>query len=156
MHLLAFTLITWLGFHPAEALIECGPVPRSDILGRSIQEIYNKSERKIIPSYLILATIDFQLMRDGCEAYLANIVDTLKVSPGVMDVPAVREFSDVFLDELLGLPPRREVDFKIDTIPGAVPISILPYRMIPLKLKELKKQLEELLEKGFIRPNIPP
>ena len=77
----------------------------------------------------------FQLIRDGCEAYLANIINTLKVSPGVIDVPIVKEFSDVFLEELPGLPPNREVDFEIEIIPGAALISIALYRMAPLELK---------------------
>ncbi|KAK4383727.1 putative mitochondrial protein [Sesamum angolense] len=92
----------------------------------------------------------------ACEAYLASVHDTTKVGPSVSDVPVVREFPDVFPEELPGLPPHREVDFEIDTIPGAAPISITPYRMAPLELKELKKQLEELLDKGFIRPSISP
>ncbi|KAL0448539.1 UNVERIFIED_CONTAM: Transposon Ty3-G Gag-Pol polyprotein [Sesamum latifolium] len=79
-----------------------------------------------------------------------------EVSPGVLEVPVVREFPDVFPEELPGLPPHREVDFEIETIPGAAPISIAPYRMAPSELKELKKQLEELLDKGFIRPSISP
>ncbi|KAL0298891.1 UNVERIFIED_CONTAM: Transposon Ty3-G Gag-Pol polyprotein [Sesamum radiatum] len=81
-------------------------------------------------------------------------MDTTKVSPGVSDVPIVREFPNVFPEELSRLPPHREVDFEIETIPGAAPISITPYRMAPSELKELKKQLEELLDKGFIRPSI--
>ncbi|KAL0447300.1 UNVERIFIED_CONTAM: RNA-directed DNA polymerase [Sesamum latifolium] len=76
------------------------------------------------------------------------IVGERKVSPGVLEVPVVREFPDVFPEELPGLPPHREVDFEIETIPGAAPISIAPYRMAPSELKELKKQLEELLDKG--------
>ncbi|XP_020547590.1 uncharacterized protein LOC110011577 [Sesamum indicum] len=80
----------------------------------------------------------------------------MKITPGVLDVPVVREFHDVFPDELPGLPPHREVDFEIDTILGAAPISIALYRMAPSELKELKKQLEELLDKRFIRPSISP
>ncbi|KAL2240852.1 UNVERIFIED_CONTAM: Transposon Ty3-I Gag-Pol polyprotein, partial [Sesamum indicum] len=113
-------------------------------------------ERKVIPNCLISAVTAFNLIKEGCEAYLASVHDTMKVSPGVLDVPVVREFPDVFPDELPGLPPHREVDFKIDTIPGATPISIAPYKMASSKLKELKKQLEELLDKGFIRPSISP
>ena len=94
------------------------------------------------------------MIRDGCEVYLANIVDISKVSLVVTDVAVVKEFLDVFLDELLGLPPHTKVDFEIEIVPGTTPISIAPYRMAPLKLKELKKQLEELLEKGFVRPSI--
>ena len=113
-------------------------------------------ERKVIPNCLISVVTAFNLIKEGCEAYLASVHDTMKVSPGVLDVPVVREFPDVFPDELPGLPPHREVDFEIDTIPGAAPISIAPYRMAPSELKELKKQLEELLDKGFIRPSISP
>nr|GFC08184.1 hypothetical protein [Tanacetum cinerariifolium] len=67
--------------------------------------------------------------------------------------PIVSEFPDVFPDELLGIPPVLEVEFSIELIPGAEPISKAPYRMAPIELKELKDQLQELLERGFIRPN---
>nr|GEY78409.1 putative reverse transcriptase domain, aspartic peptidase domain protein [Tanacetum cinerariifolium] len=60
--------------------------------------------------------------------------------------------SNVFPDELSGIPPFREVEFNIKLIPGAEPISKAPYRMAPIELKELKEQLQELLERGFIRP----
>ncbi|KAL0448766.1 UNVERIFIED_CONTAM: Transposon Ty3-I Gag-Pol polyprotein, partial [Sesamum latifolium] len=113
-------------------------------------------ERKVIPNCLISAVTAFNLIKEGCQAYLASVHDTTKVSPGVLEVPVVREFSDVFPEELPGLPPHREVDFEIETIPGAAPISIAPYRMVPSELKELKKQLEELLDKEFIRPSISP
>ncbi|KAL0411911.1 UNVERIFIED_CONTAM: Retrovirus-related Pol polyprotein from transposon [Sesamum latifolium] len=105
-------------------------------------------ERKVIPNCLISVVTAFNLIKEGCEAYLASVHDETKVSPGVLEVSVVREFSDVFSEELPGLPPHREVDFEIETIPGAVPISIAPYRMAPSELKELKKQLEELLDKG--------
>ncbi|KAL0448767.1 UNVERIFIED_CONTAM: Transposon Ty3-I Gag-Pol polyprotein [Sesamum latifolium] len=104
-------------------------------------------ERKVIPNCLISAVTAFNLIKEGCQAYLASVHDTTKVSPGVLEVPVVREFPDVFPEELPGLPPHREVDFEIETIPGAAPISIAPYRMAPSELKELKKQLEELLDK---------
>nr|GEW13519.1 hypothetical protein [Tanacetum cinerariifolium] len=66
------------------------------------------------------------------------------------------EFPDVFPDELPGIPPVREVEFNIELIPGAEPISKAPYRMAPVELKELKDQLQELLERGFIRPSVSP
>ena len=72
------------------------------------------------------------------------------------EIPVVREFPDVFPDDIVGLPPEREVKFTIDLIPGTEPISIPPYRMAPTELRELKAQLEELLSKGFIRPSISP
>ncbi|KAL2251426.1 UNVERIFIED_CONTAM: Transposon Ty3-G Gag-Pol polyprotein, partial [Sesamum indicum] len=113
-------------------------------------------ERKVIPNCLISVVTAFNLIKERCEAYLASVHDTMKVSPGVLDVPMVREFPDVFPNELPGLPPHREVDFEIDTIPVVAPISIAPYRMALSELKELKKQLEELLDKGFIRPSSSP
>ncbi|KAL2230831.1 UNVERIFIED_CONTAM: Retrovirus-related Pol polyprotein from transposon [Sesamum indicum] len=80
----------------------------------------------------------------------------MKVSPAVLDVPLVREFPNIFPDELPGLPPHREVGIEINNIPGPASISIAPYRMAPSELKEIKKQLEEFLDKGFIQPSISP
>ncbi|KAL0349961.1 UNVERIFIED_CONTAM: Transposon Ty3-G Gag-Pol polyprotein [Sesamum radiatum] len=74
---------------------------------------------------------------------------------GVSDVPLVKEFPDIFPEELPGLPPHLEVDLEIETIPRTT-FLVTPYRMVPLQLKELKKQLEELLDKGFIQPSISP
>jgi hypothetical protein len=68
----------------------------------------------------------------------------------------VRDFVDVFLEELPGLPPDREIEFTIDLLPGTGPISKAPYRMAPLELKELKEQLQELLDRGFIHPSVSP
>ena len=72
------------------------------------------------------------------------------------EIPVVREFPDVFPEDIAGLPPDREVEFTIDLISGTEPISIPPYRMAPAELRELEAQLEELLSKGFIRPSISP
>ena len=72
------------------------------------------------------------------------------------DIPIVREFSDVFPDDLLGLPSDREIEFSIDLLLGTAPISKAPYRMAPTELKELKEQLVELLDKGFICPSASP
>nr|GEZ42269.1 reverse transcriptase [Tanacetum cinerariifolium] len=68
----------------------------------------------------------------------------------------VRDFSDVFLEELSGIPPEREVEFGIELVSGTQPISKAPYRMAPIELKELKEQLQELLDLGFIRLSISP
>ena len=68
----------------------------------------------------------------------------------------VRDYMDVFPNELLGLPPSREVEFTIDLLPGTAPISVAPYRMALMELKELKSQLQELLEKGLIQPSVSP
>ena len=72
------------------------------------------------------------------------------------DIPVVCEYPDVFPEELPGMPPDREVEFIIELMPGTAPISKQPYRMPPNELKELKKQLKTLLDKGFIRPSSSP
>jgi len=71
-------------------------------------------------------------------------------------IPVVHEFEDVFPDEVPGLPPSREVEFSIDLVPGTGPVSMAPYRMAPAELVELKKQIEELMAKQFIRPSTSP
>ena len=63
---------------------------------------------------------------------------------------------DVFPDELPGLPPQRVVDFGIELHPGTLPISMIPHRITPVELQELIVQLQELLDKGFIRPSTSP
>ena len=64
--------------------------------------------------------------------------------------PIICDFPDVFPEELPGLPPIREIEFKIDLVPGTNPILIPPYRLAPVELEELRKQIDELKEKGFI------
>jgi hypothetical protein len=72
------------------------------------------------------------------------------------DIKVVNEYSYVFLDELPGMPPDRDIEFSIELLPGTSPISKRPYRMDVKDLAELKKQIEELLSKGFIRPSSSP
>ncbi|GKE53831.1 putative reverse transcriptase domain-containing protein, partial [Tanacetum coccineum] len=66
------------------------------------------------------------------------------------NVPVIHDFPEVFPEELLGLPPPRQVEFRIDLVPGAAPVARAPYRLAPSEMKELSVQLQELLEKGFI------
>ncbi|GJT31347.1 putative reverse transcriptase domain-containing protein [Tanacetum coccineum] len=68
------------------------------------------------------------------------------------DVPTVRDFPEVFPKDLPGLPPIQQVEFQIDLVPGAAPVARAPYRLTPSKMEELSTQLQELTEKGFIRP----
>jgi hypothetical protein len=72
------------------------------------------------------------------------------------NIRVVRDFPDVFPKELLGMPPDTEVEFIIDLLPGTAPISKRPYKMFVEELKELKKQLTELQEAGYIRPSSSP
>jgi len=73
-----------------------------------------------------------------------------------MRIPVVQEFHDVFPKEIPSMPSPREAEFFIDFIPGAALISKAPYRMAAVEPKVLKTQLDELLEKGYIRPNTSP
>ncbi|GKG13308.1 hypothetical protein Tco_0350268, partial [Tanacetum coccineum] len=72
------------------------------------------------------------------------------------DLPIVRDFLDVFPEDLLGLPPTQQVEFQIDLIPGATTVARAPYRLAPSEMKELSEQLKELSDKGFIRPSSSP
>ncbi|XP_074342437.1 uncharacterized protein LOC141679990 [Apium graveolens] len=92
---------------------------------------------------LISALKASKLLSKSCDGYLAFVKDTSKDEPRIEDYPVVKEYEDVFPDELPGLPPHREVEFTIELVPGAEPISKVPYRMAPLELQELKEQSRE-------------
>ncbi|GJR89354.1 putative reverse transcriptase domain-containing protein [Tanacetum coccineum] len=92
----------------------------------------------------------------GCHLFLAHITEKEKSEKRLEDVPVICDFPEVFPDDLPGLPPPRQVEFKIDLVPGAAPVARAPYRLAPSEMKELSEQLKELLEKGFIRPSSSP
>ena len=77
-------------------------------------------------------------------------------TPSIETILIVREFQEVFPNDLLGVPPKQEFDFDIDLLSDTNPILIPPYRMAPAKLKEMNLQLKDLLDKGFIQPSISP
>jgi hypothetical protein len=95
------------------------------------------------------------LLKQWCSGFLACVTKEA-MEAEIEEIPIVQDFVDVFPDELPGLPPDREIEFTIDLFPGTGPISKAPYRMAPLELRELKEQLQELLDKGFIRPSVSP
>nr|GFB40610.1 hypothetical protein [Tanacetum cinerariifolium] len=101
-----------------------------------------------------------EYMAKGCQIFLEHISAKKKEDKSegkqLKDVPTVRDFPEVFPEDFLGLPPARPVDFQIDLIPGAAPVARAPYRLAPSKMKELSKQLQELSDKGFIRPSFSP
>ena len=82
-------------------------------------------------------------------------LNALNASPleGIENVPVVRDFPDVFPEELPGIPPVRAVEFVIDLKPGTTPIVKRPYKMPPHELLELKEEIDKSLKKGFIRPS---
>ncbi|KAJ9566947.1 hypothetical protein OSB04_002913 [Centaurea solstitialis] len=95
-------------------------------------------------------------LRKECVAFLAHVVDKEVKEKRIQDLPVVRDFPEVFPEELPGLPPHRQVEFHIDLVPGAAPIAKSPYRLAPSEMQELSNQLQELLDKGFIRPSSSP
>ena len=97
-----------------------------------------------------------RLMRKGYKTFLALILDSKRGQVDLEKIPVEREFPYVFPKELPGIPLEREVDLSIEIVLETVSMSRAPYRMAPPKLKELKSQLQELLDKGFIRPSVPP
>ncbi|MDV3140055.1 MAG: hypothetical protein Q8765_02550 [Sweet potato little leaf phytoplasma] len=83
-------------------------------------------------------------------------VEVEKEEKKLEEIPVVREFQEVFPEEVPGLPPKREVEFGIDLIPGTGPISIAPYRMAPPEIAKLKKHVDEMPQKKLIRPSVSP
>ncbi|XP_075492406.1 uncharacterized protein LOC142530456 [Primulina tabacum] len=93
-----------------------------------------------------------KLMKRGCQAFLASILSlSEQVGQRLEDVEIVRDFPNVFLEDVSSIPPDKEVDFSIELMPGTLPISKAPYRLVPAERKELKDQIQDLLEKGLIR-----
>ncbi|XP_035845936.1 uncharacterized protein LOC118492200 [Helianthus annuus] len=94
-------------------------------------------------------------LKKGCVIYMAQVT-TDEPKPKIEDIPVISDYSDVFPKELPGLPPDRQVEFRIDIIPGVAPVARAPYRLAPTEMKELRAQLDDLLEKGFIQPSSSP
>ncbi|GKA12952.1 putative reverse transcriptase domain-containing protein [Tanacetum coccineum] len=86
----------------------------------------------------------------------AQVMEKKSDEKRLEDIPVVREFPEVFPEDLPGLPPVRQVEFQIDLIPGAAPVARAPYRLAPSEMQELSNQLQELADRGFIRPSISP
>ena len=97
-----------------------------------------------------------QLARDGIPMF--SLMASLSVeNQAVIDkLQVVCDFPEVFPDEIPDVPPKREVEFSIDLVPCTMPVSMAPYRMSASELAELKKQLEDLLDKKFVRPSVSP
>lgn len=103
---------------------------------------------------IILSVRANKLLNQGCEDFLAYVINSSKNDNQIRKIRTMCEFPNVFLEKLSGLPPNREVDFAIEVFFDMTPVSIVPYLMEPTKLKELKIQLQDLLDCDFIRPSI--
>ena len=96
------------------------------------------------------------MLNKGCIGYLVSIIEVPKKETTISQVPMVQEFEDVFLEDLPRLPLDCEIKFVINLVLGTAPFSKALYHMTSAKLKELKEQLQDLLEKKFIRPSYSP
>ncbi|GJS19623.1 putative reverse transcriptase domain-containing protein [Tanacetum coccineum] len=109
---------------------------------------------------IISCTKTQKYMEKGFPIFLAHVtakeVEDKSEKKRLEDVPIVQDFPKVFPEDLLGLPPTRQVEFQIDLVPGAAPVARAPYRLAPSEMKELSEQLKELSDKGFIRPSSSP
>jgi hypothetical protein len=95
--------------------------------------------------------------RKGCPSYAIQVLNCVENNKPILeDHPILREYKDVFPEEVPGLPPRRDIEFSMELVLGAVSIYRTPYRMSTLELVELKLQLKKMMDKGYIRPSVSP
>nr|GEV29687.1 putative reverse transcriptase domain-containing protein [Tanacetum cinerariifolium] len=96
------------------------------------------------------------LIEDETLIIQAQVMEQKSDEKRLENIPVVRDFPDVFLEELPGLPPVRQIEFQIDLIPRALPVAHAPYRLAPSEMQELSNQLQELADRGFTRPSTSP
>ena len=143
----------WLSKH--RAIVDCDKktiVLKCSDLSRVI--VHNIRSRPV--SNVIFAMQARPFLTKGCEAFFALVLDSKSGQVNLEDILVIKEFPYVFPEELPSLPPEREVDLAIEVLHETTPISRALYRMAPTELKELKIQLQELLNKGFVRPSVLP
>ena len=112
--------------------------------------------RKILPNSIMTSMKASKILRKSYQGYVAYAIEVRDSGSRLEDIPLVKEFPDVFPEDLPGIPLDREIDFQIELTPRIEPIFKAPYRMAVLELKELKVQMEELVSKGFVRPSTSP
>ena len=134
----------WLSVYRAQ--MDCF-VKIMTLQGPNKRRVIFRGEKNVIPNCIISVMIAMKMVKKGCEAYLAYVFDSKEKTRELTNILIMREFIDVFPDELPGLPPDMEVEVSIDVLPGTTPVAQPPYRMAPAELAELKIQLQELVDK---------
>nr|GEZ90450.1 putative reverse transcriptase domain-containing protein [Tanacetum cinerariifolium] len=123
--------------------------------GEMVELGWNRGEREESRLNIISCTKAQEYLSKGCDVFLALITtkETKDKLEGkrLEDVLIVRDFPEVFLEDLPGIPPARQVEFQIDLVPGVAPVPPAPYRLAPSEMKEMVEQLQELSDKGIKR-----
>jgi hypothetical protein len=154
-----FDVILRMDWHSHNcAMIDCrGKKVDLVVLGKDKFYLQGGLEKQVDRLKPIMSTIKAcKDLQKKCKYFLANAMDTQKKSQMLEDISVVCDFLDVFPKELLRLPHEREVEFVIVLIPGAESISKALYKIALAKLRELKTQLQELFDMGFIRLSVSP
>ncbi|GKA12378.1 putative reverse transcriptase domain-containing protein [Tanacetum coccineum] len=137
-----------------DAVIICGKkVVHIPVKNKTLEIVGDRSTSRLKIISCIKAS---KYIERGHQLFVAHVTEKEPKEKRLEDVPVIRDFPEVFPDDLPGLPPPRQVEFKIELVPGAAPVARAPYRLAPSELKELADQLQELSEKGFIRPSSSP
>jgi hypothetical protein len=143
----------WLSHHRANILCDRKVISLPKMDG---SKVFAHGEQGKSGYPLISYSMVTEFAAEGCDTFVAFVMNTEKKKGSVSDIRVVSEFPEVFPDELPGLPPVREVEFKIDLIPGATPVAKAPYRLAPSEVREMMTQIQDLLDRGFIRPSSSP
>ena len=144
--------MNWLASNHARILCDQNSVEIRTPTGEMITVQGDKATK---PTKFISAMRAASYLRKQGVVYMISVIINTK-GKELKDIPVVSEYPDIFPEELPGLLPNREVEFIIHLMPETAPIAKAPYRLAPTEMLELKKQLDELLEKGFIRPSSSP
>ncbi|XP_015970394.1 uncharacterized protein LOC107493875 [Arachis duranensis] len=122
----------------------------------SIQLMPKGENRAVIAEGYYMYSVMVHCSGEECQGYILLDTNTLGDAQNLEQISVVRDFSEVFPEDIPEFPPQREIEFVIELVSGAGVVSITPYRMAPIELAKLKAQLEELLNKRFIRPSVSP
>ncbi|XP_073129583.1 uncharacterized protein [Henckelia pumila] len=142
----------WLFRHQAQLNCYTKEIKLTDS-GEALSGNHNK---KFYSEAFISALEAHSIIKKGGQGFQAYLFNKPKDQLRVSEIPIVQNFNEVFPEEINSLPPYREIEFTIDLTPEAMPKSKAPYRMAPAELRELKIQLQELFQKGYIRPSSSP
>ncbi|XP_031124279.1 uncharacterized protein LOC116026991 [Ipomoea triloba] len=142
----------WLDMYKAQIVCNERNVVLRGPNGKRIS--YRGIEKQPEPKLMTMQKLR-KYARQGCEVYLCLVQDAEMEEPEINQIPVVREFPDVFPEDLTEMPPKREVEFTIDLAPGTAPISKAPYRMAPKEMEELKAQLAEELNRVTVKNKYP-